>query len=1273
MLNPRFRLYGVLLLLTLLGFKAHSQDWKSVYDKAVSQYQSQQYPEALTNAKEAFALSKKISEVNQAYSVQLITVICIESNQPDDGLKFIPDEVALYQKTEGEKSKTYAEALHKYVLLLQMKGRLKEAETKAEEALIAIKNSVGENDLAHLLLQSKIAELAAANGNLSKAKSILDTSLPKFNQFEDAGEDFLNALSVSANVDKVLKDFPSAEKKYKQLISIYEQNNLQASPEYTSAKNQLTEILLLRNEKIESAQLAKDASLNPELRAQQLLKAAVDFQSQNQLEKAVEQYDQAVSVVQSAKIENNTSFSIYLNYARILLQQKKIPEAEKNINNASQLIQHLSKMGSVEDGFVQIASGDLALLKGNVSAAIETFQKVAVSPVVASSPLLLKSLANSSKKLLNLNQANASLQLLKPIVSNVQNLSQLPQASQEEIILLYCQTLTQSGLIDEAIAQLKEVMKATRSAESKNLFTLELSEALKSKGEWTSALQLLTASDLSSLSSESKGKVFFQIAKLQQQLGNFKEAEKNFNSSLQAYRTMSTGKGEALLEVYNSLAILYSQLGNYDEAERLYLDLLKQSDTFSDLYITIQQNLASVYVETLRYAEAEKLLLTVAEQDKKRFGETSPDYAVTLQNLGSVYQKSGQLLKAKEFYSKALEIDKIKLGDQNLSYATKAANLAVVYQDLNDLVQARALLESTLKIREAKLGKEHPDYVFNEYNLAVLNQRMGEIQKALPLFQHVSMFYIRQVNELFPAMSEKEKTSYFNKINEVILAYQDFVIENASKQKELLGELFNFRLVTKALLLNSSSKVRNRILSSGNAALMQRFGEWIQTKEELSKLYSLNLEERTLNKSKIELLQSKSNESEKWLSSQSELFAESKVETPTWQKIKSKLKPDEAAIEMIRLQLNTANDSIIYAALVLRPNLPEPILVVLPHGKQMEGRKFSFYRNSLRFEIHDQYSHDIFWKPIQSQLKGVTKIYLSPDGVYNKINLLTLFNTESNQYLIDQLAIEQLSNLREMLSPSPVHAMLQSASLFGSPDFKMGGQATASIAKVNSTAYNIIGSGLPELPATKDEVMKIADLLKANQWTIKTYLSVDASEDAVKALENTGVLHIATHGFFIPAGQDDQPIVHSQRLDQAVNNPLLRSGVVLSGAEKFLNSTTESNLEDGILTAYEAMNLNLDKTELVVLSACETGAGEIRNGEGVYGLQRSFLLAGAANILMSLWKVDDEATQELMVEFYTQWNKTKNKATAFHNTQLQMKKKYEAPYYWGSFVMIGTN
>ena len=185
-------------------------------------------------------------------------------------------------------------------------------------------------------------------------------------------------------------------------------------------------------------------------------------------------------------------------------------------------------------------------------------------------------------------------------------------------------------------------------------------------------------------------------------------------------------------------------------------------------------------------------------------------------------------------------------------------------------------------------------------------------------------------------------------------------------------------------------------------------------------------------------------------------------------------------------------------------------------------------------------------------------------------------------------------------------------------------------------------------------------------------MRMEATEEKVKSLKSPETLHFATHGFFLT----DKDLTHNDSFigfdrEELAKNPLLRSGLMLAGAQKVIDGNVLTGREDGILTAQEAMTLELEGTNLVVLSACETGLGKTKNGEGVYGLQRAFLKAGAQAILMSFWVVDDQATQLLMTTFYDQWIKTGNKREAFRAAQKTIRTKYPHPFYWGAFVMIG--
>ena len=348
----------------------------------------------------------------------------------------------------------------------------------------------------------------------------------------------------------------------------------------------------------------------------------------------------------------------------------------------------------------------------------------------------------------------------------------------------------------------------------------------------------------------------------------------------------------------------------------------------------------------------------------------------------------------------------------------------------------------------------------------------------------------------------------------------------------------------------------------------------------------------------------------------------------------------------------------------------EPQMILLENGKDLEELHLTRYRNLIKFKIPDEASYGEFWEPIISEIGLVSSIYLSPDGVYNQINLEAI-RTPDGRYVLDNSNIILLSNTKDLYLDQQrpdVITQDQVATMFGNPDFYVTtqpGEPVPSSGIARSTAEVI-----SDLPGTKRE---LEELLNMRGWDVEVSTESAADEMAIKSISSPRIFHVATHGFF----QAETQVASAQdELNEAAayENPLLKTGLLLTGAGDILNETRYNyNVDNGILTAYEAMNLNLDQTDLVVLSACETGLGEIEAGEGVYGLQRAFLVAGARTIIMSLFKVSDEATQELMVKFYQKWIETGDKRQAFIDAKKEIRNEYQDPIYWGPFIMIGLD
>lgn len=798
---------------------------------------------------------------------------------------------------------------------------------------------------------------------------------------------------------------------------------------------------------------------------------------------------------------------------------------------------------------------------------------------------------------------------------------------------------------------------------------------------------------------------YINLARLAMAQGNYPQAEQWLKKATTIAQTHFDPTHPEYARSRIELANFYLALGNYAAAKPLLLAgqriLRDKYGATHPEYATATQNLAGLYEAVGQVDSAEALYQEALRTDRQTLGKQHPSYATALNNLAALYQNQGIYAKAKPLLEESLDISRTLYGEEHPRHITTLLNLGLLHQSVGEYEQAQSCIERVVAVRRKTLNDKHPDYAFSRYAQAVLYHTLGDSERAEPIFREVMQRYTQQLREYFPALSEKEKSAFFLRVEPVLHAVQDFIIDRVLNQAQasdetsqaLLGDFYNLQLLTKAILLNSSSQINATITNSNDDELMARYQQWISAKETLARLYALPPTEWKQQQGRVSSLEDRANALEKELSLRSAQFANDLRDRRfTWRDIRQQLQPDEAAIEIIRVEKE--EDSLVfYVALAITPGADGPSIKLLPNGKAMETKNFNYYKNAIDFRVSDALSYDLYWKPIRSLLSPqTTTIYVAPDGVYHKISLNSLLNPRTDRFIIEETTVHMLSSTRELLRPPSV-VNHRNAYLFGDPTYQLEAPFVDALAKIPNdptsrtnpelmTSFNGFVSppeadNLRTLPGTEQEVDHLAQLLRHHQWKTHTYLKTEATEEVVKHLNAPRLLHIATHGYFMsdlqPNGSSSAFGLH---VPNARANPLLRSGLMLAGAATSLQRQRLQQVgsweqEDGILTAYEAKNLDLSGTELVVLSACETGLGEIRNGEGVYGLQRAFLVAGAEGVLMSLWKVDDQSTAELMQLFYERWLGGEDKASALQEAQRAMMRTHRDPYYWGAFVLIG--
>lgn len=751
-------------------------------------------------------------------------------------------------------------------------------------------------------------------------------------------------------------------------------------------------------------------------------------------------------------------------------------------------------------------------------------------------------------------------------------------------------------------------------------------------------------------------------AVLYKELGRYNESEELINKALQVNQTAGGKTSLPYAIALNNKAMLLQTIGRMEEAQQLMKEVIaiakEKLREKSGNYVKLTINLALLYRESNRYPESEQLYLNALSIYEKRLGKNHPDFAHLKQGLASLYLLMGKNKEVEQLLNEASDIYQKRFGEKHPAYATTLCELGNFYRSTNRLKEAEQLIQKGNVIQKEILGESHPDYISSTENLAITYWLEGKIDEATTPYIAAVNSTIDYINRYFAPMSENEKAKFWNKNRSRFERFNSFAV-SAPGQTELIEAMYNNQLRTKAILLNATSKVRNNILNSGDSILRNKYIQWLDYKENLAQLYNMSKAELSEQKINVDSIENISNTLEKELSTASASFKDGYVEKQiTWNTLAKELSSDEALVDIVAFKKfdNHQNDSTYYAALIATGDNKIPGLVIIKNGDDLNNIYLKQYRKAIKNNKRDEVSFTNFWKPIDKAIGNKKNIYVSPDGVYNQINLNTLMDPVTGKYLIDLRSIILLSNSKDLdkIKNNSADNNTKTASLFGFPAYGSSGK-------------------LPELPGTKVEVESINTILKTNGYSTTIYEAENATEENVKNAK-ASVLHFATHGYFLPdAAGSSEDKVFGIEASKAKINPLLRSGLLLAGAEQVLNDSNKVNTspDNGVLTAYETMNLNLENTDMVVLSACETGLGDVKVGEGVYGLQRAFQIAGARSVIMSLWQVNDEATQELMTIFYKNYCLMHNKQIAFTRAQLQLKTKYSTPFYWGAFVLTG--
>lgn len=754
--------------------------------------------------------------------------------------------------------------------------------------------------------------------------------------------------------------------------------------------------------------------------------------------------------------------------------------------------------------------------------------------------------------------------------------------------------------------------------------------------------------------------------------GDYAEAEKFARRSLNIAQQLFGENSSKTAKSNLLLAKVYTAIGDYEKSEQYIKEALKiQESIYGRDHIDFAKSQSQLALAMFFNGEDSKKIEMIFEEAKKtiadKLGNRTPLYADLMRDISLLYIQEHRFDDAFNALSLAETIWETRLkSKKNVNVAAIYTLTGDIYYQQKDYAKAEDKYKQARSLYENFFNPNHPEYVRVLSKLAKVYYMQGDKRKAKKTLQEVIDKYDIFIQNYFPALSEREKAKFWNTIKSDYEFYVSLAMVFKDEDPKMIENVFNNALTTKAILLSSSIKIRETILNGDDDELKSLYNDWLSKKEFLTTALSMSFDQLTANEIDPVAIQDEVDQLEKQLSEKSELIRSSKTQNEiVWQNVQSVLKKNEIAIEMVRYRYfdHVFTDSVIYAGLYVKNAKiqKKPGVFTINNGRDLETKYFKAYRNSIIYRRHDRYSNAQYWQPIAKVVGPTATIYLSADGVYNQINLEAI-PVDDNNYVLDNSNIILVSNTKDIYLNALKKRTADNrdnASIFGNPIYYL---------EASGNTKHKIG----QLQGTEVEINDLNQLLTKQGWHTSTLLERSATEQAIKSVDNPNIVHIATHGFFTPEDKINQDALHDQNDAKLAENPLLRTGLLMAGAGDVLDKTKYNyNIEDGILTAYEAMSMNLDKTDLVVLSACETGLGDLAVGEGVYGLQRAFMVAGAQTLIMSMFKVNDEATQKLMINFYTKWLATGKKRASFVQAKKELRNEFKDPKDWGAFIMIG--
>lgn len=758
------------------------------------------------------------------------------------------------------------------------------------------------------------------------------------------------------------------------------------------------------------------------------------------------------------------------------------------------------------------------------------------------------------------------------------------------------------------------------------------------------------------------------IADCYEQDSNQKIAIKSISNAINILYQNKLEKTNLAAEVWSSAGDQILASNNLDDAEIYFKKALNIYDSDSIAknpyyYYSLQLKISKLYTTKRNYKNAKIMLDSVNKylESMKLLEFSKGDY---FSSLAYYYFFIDDFNNAKLYFDSAKKYYQGYLNNRIELYS-----IMCDYLIENDANKAIGKFEKIVKSNLSRYGAE------KLYYLLLYNSGKKNEAKSF-LLSHIDNL-IKNNNRFTYLLSSKERNNYYNTISDDFEFLNTYLLD---ADERFLKQYINYRIYSKTFLTTGIDSVINN-----NEPNLELRKEFISNTVKINEL----LEKKNEGVDQINKLRFRNNEIEKLNSSKNE-----QLKSFGYKELLLKLKADEAYVEIIRINKQSINkpnvaknvinyftDSIYYGAIIISNN-KDPQFILINNDGKLDSLYAKNYSYNIKNKILDTNSYSLLFEKIDEKLVGKTKIYLVTDGVYSSFNLEAIFNPRRKKYVIEYLKIQPIINLQSFTSSGTEFIPRENStvSIFGNPSYRLN---SSILKNENKEIINLSRSienlnlfkeiKINNLSGTKIETDTISKILRESKFNIYSYTENEATEDNIKLINSPDILHIATHGFFIK--NDDKSYTLNRILnlfnDKYKHDPYLRSGLLFSGAENSINGSQIQGSENGILTAEESKGLKLNNTNLVVLSACETGIGDYQVGKGIIGLQSAFFIAGAKNLIMSLWPVNDIVTKDLMTKFYSNWVRLKmSKEAALLMAKNEIKYIYPEPFYWAGFVLV---